>query len=251
MYDEANAMMDQLIADSAIEAHAVVGIWPARRDGDDILCDGPVNGHDRTTRFYGLRQQQDTDQDNCMCISDFIAPQGDHLAGFACTAGVGVDALKKQYEAAGEVDQSILVDACADRLSEAFAELLHLKLRKELWGFAPNEDLSLDELLKVKYQGIRPAPGYPTQPDHREKVALFELLQVPELLGGRMSLTESHMMLPAASVSALVFAHPDAQYFNVGQINRDQVQEYAKRRGESDVAETERWLGSSTLGYDP
>lgn len=243
-------MLDKLIAEDLIQAHAVVGIHPCRRQGDDIVVDGPVNGHMRSTTFYGLRQQQDTDQDNCACLSDFVAPQDDHLGGFACTCGVGVDALKAQYDKSGEVDQAILVDAVADRLTEAFAELLHVKVRKELWGYAPDEDLSLDDMLKVKYQGIRPAPGYPTQPDHREKVSLFDLLQVEELLDGSLGLTESHMMLPAAAVSALCFAHPDAQYFNVGQINRDQVQDYAARRGDA-LAETERWLGSSTLGYDP
>jgi len=163
---------------------------------------------------------------------------------------VGVEELKKEYEKSGEVDQSILLDAVTDRLTEAFAELIHLKMRKELWGYAKDEDLSQEDLLKVKYQGIRPAPGYPSQPDHREKPTLFDLLQVEELLGGRMALTESHMMLPAASVSALVFAHPEAEYFNVGQVNKDQVEDYAKRRGE-EVKDVERWLGSSTLGYDP
>jgi 5-methyltetrahydrofolate--homocysteine methyltransferase len=263
MFDEANEMMDNLIAKDLIEAHGVVGIWKCKRKGDDIEVEMPVStaapavggaypagaAAKKTTTFYGLRTQQDTDQDKCMCISDFVAEEGDHVGGFACTAGVGVDNLKKEYEASGEVDQSILLDAVTDRLTEAFAELIHLKMRKELWGYAQDEKLSMDDLLKVKYQGIRPAPGYPSQPDHREKPTLFELLQVEELLGGRMGLTESHMMLPAASVSALVFAHPEAEYFNVGQVNKDQVEDYAARRGDK-VADVERWLGSSTLGYD-
>jgi 5-methyltetrahydrofolate--homocysteine methyltransferase len=148
------------------------------------------------------------------------------------------------------VDQAILLDAVTDRLCEAFAELIPLKIRKELWGYAPDEDLSLDDMLKVKYTGIRPAPGYPSQPDHREKPTLFEQLQVEELIGGhRMGLTESHMMLPAASVSALVFAHPQSEYFTVGQVNKDQVEDYASRRGDK-ITDVERWLGSSTLGYD-
>merc|ERR1719159_609293 len=263
VYDEANAMMDKLIEKELVEAHAVVGIWKCKQKGDDIEVEMPMSAAPpavggaypasaakKTTTFYGLRMQQDTDQEHCMSISDFVSPDGDHIGGFACTCGVGVDKLKKEYEASGEVDQSILLDAVTDRLTEAFAELIHLKMRKELWGYAQDEKLSLEDLLKVKYQGIRPAPGYPSQPDHREKPTLFELLQVEELLGGKMGLTESHMMLPAASVSALVFAHPEAEYFNVGQVNKDQVEDYAKRRGEK-VEDVERWLGSSTLGYDP
>merc|ERR1719261_923725 len=200
MYDEANAMMDKIIEKELIEAHAVVGIWKCKRKGDDIEVEMPCSAAPpavggaypagaaakKTTTFYGLRMQQDTDQANCVSISDFVSPDGDHVGGFACTCGVGVDALKKEYEKTGEVDQSILLDAVTDRLTEAFAELIHLKMRKELWGHAPDEDLSLDDLLKVKYQGIRPAPGYPSQPDHREKPTLFELLQVEELLGGKM-----------------------------------------------------------------
>jgi 5-methyltetrahydrofolate--homocysteine methyltransferase len=187
-----------------------------------------------------------------MCQSDFIAPEGitDHIGGFACTVGVGVEALKAEYEARGEVDKTILIDAVADRLTEAFAELIHMKMRKQLWGYVPDEELSLDDMLKVKYQGIRPAPGYPTQPDHREKQTLFDLLQVEELLGGRLGLTDSYMMLPAAAVSALVFAHKQSEYFNVGNLNKDEVTDYATRRGETGLKDTERWLGSTVLGYD-
>jgi 5-methyltetrahydrofolate--homocysteine methyltransferase len=158
--------------------------------------------------------------------------------------------MKEDFHSRGEVDQAILLDAVADRLSEAYAELIHVQIRKQLWGFAPDEDMSLDDMLKVKYQGIRPAPGYPSQPDHREKETLFNLLEVEQLLGGRLELTESFMMLPAAAVCALVFAHPDSEYFNVGQVNKDQVIDYAKRRGETGVEDTERWLGATVLGYD-
>jgi 5-methyltetrahydrofolate--homocysteine methyltransferase len=253
IFDEANEMMDELIAAGTIEAHGVVGIWPANSRGDDIIVQGP-SGVSNPMIFYGLRQQQDTDQDFCMCQSDFIAPEGmgitDHIGGFACSGGIGVEKLKAEYEARGEVDKTILVDAVADRLTEAFAELIHLKMRTHLWGYAPNENLGLDDMLKVKYQGIRPAPGYPTQPDHREKRALFDMLQVEELLGGRMELTDSFMMLPAAAVSATVFAHKESEYFNVGQLNKDEVTDYASRRGETGIKETERWLGSTVLGYD-
>jgi len=247
MFDEANEMMDKVIAAGSIEAHAVVGIWPARAVGDDIIVDGPTN---KPMTFYGLRQQQDTDQEFTMCHSDFVAKEGDHIGAFACSCGVGVEKLKEDFHSRGEVDQAILLDAVADRLSEAYAELIHVQIRKKLWGYAPDEDMSLDDMLKVKYQGIRPAPGYPSQPDHREKKTLFDMLQVEELLGGRIGLTDSYMMLPAAAVCALVFAHPKSEYFNVGQINKDQVIDYAKRRGETGCAETERWLGATVLGYD-
>jgi 5-methyltetrahydrofolate--homocysteine methyltransferase len=200
--------------------------------------------------FYGLRQQQDTDQDVTYCHSDFVAKEGDHIGAFACSCGIGVEKMKEDFHSRGEVDQAILLDAVADRLSEAYAELIHVQIRKQLWGFAPDEDMSLDDMLKVKYQGIRPAPGYPSQPDHREKETLFNLLEVEQLLGGRLELTESFMMLPAAAVCALVFAHPDSEYFNVGQVNKDQVIDYAKRRGETGVEDTERWLGATVLGYD-
>jgi 5-methyltetrahydrofolate--homocysteine methyltransferase len=148
------------------------------------------------------------------------------------------------------VDQAILLDAIADRLTEAFAELIHVKMRKEWWGYAPDEDFSLDDLLKCKYDGIRPAPGYPSQPDHREKDTLYEWLEVASRSDGLIDMTESKMTLPAASVTALVFAHPQAKYFAVGQVNKDQVQEYSERMKVT-VEETEKWLGYSVLGYDP
>jgi len=248
IYDEANRMLDWLIKEDKIEAHAVYGIWPAYSTGEDIKVDGP-NGEQT---FYGLRQQLDIDDACYRSLSDYIAPKGfgDHLGGFACTCGVGVEELKEKYAANNEIDQSILLDAVADRLTEAFAELIHLKMRKETWAYAPDEDLTLDELLKCKYDGIRPAPGYPSQPDHREKDTLYSWLQVEDLSGKRISMTESKMTLPAASVTALVFAHPDAKYFAVGQVNKDQAQTYSERRGVP-LAETERWLGYSVLGYDP
>jgi 5-methyltetrahydrofolate--homocysteine methyltransferase len=238
MYDEANEMMDKVIAAGSIEAHAVVGIWPAHSVGDDIIVDGPKK---EPLTFYGLRQQQDMDQDVTMCHSDFIAPEGmnDHIGAFACSCGVGVEKLKEDFHSRGEVDQAILLDAVADRLTEAYAELIHVQIRKQLWGYAPDENMSLEDMLKVKYQGIRPAPGYPSQPDHREKETLFDMLEVDKLLGGRIDLTDSYMMLPAASVCAHVFAHAEAEYFNVGPVNRDQVASYARRRGETGVDDTE------------
>merc|ERR1712003_296096 len=184
--------------------------------------------------------------------ADFIAPKGvaDYIAGFACTGGLGCTEQKKLFEEKGEIDKSILLDALADRLAEAFAELIHLKIRKTLWGYSPDENLSLEDLLKVRYQGIRPAPGYPSQPDHREKRTLWDLLDIDRLSEGKLELTESYMMMPSASVCALVFAHPQAKYFSVGQVNKDQVESYAARRGETGVESTERWLGSTVLGYE-
>merc|ERR1712203_872909 len=186
-------------------------------------------------------------------MGDFIAPKGvapDYIAAFACTGGMGCHEQRAKFEADGEIDKAILLEAVADRLAEAFAELIHLKIRTTLWGFVPDENLSLDDLLKVRYQGIRPAPGYPSQPDHREKKTLWDLLDVDKLSGGKMTLTESFMMQPSASVCALCFAHPEAKYFSVGQVNKDQVEAYAARRGESGVEATERWLGSTVLGYE-
>merc|ERR1712238_405174 len=154
------------------------------------------------------------------------------------------------FEDKGEIDCAILLEAVADRLAEAFAELIHLKIRTTLWGYAPTEKLTLEDLLKVRYQGIRPAPGYPSQPDHREKKTLWDLLDIDRLSEGTMTLTESYMMQPGASVCALCFAHPEAKYFSVGQVNKDQVKEYSDRRGEPDVKGREKWLGSTVLGYE-
>merc|ERR1719491_733953 len=184
---------------------------------------------------------------------DFIAPKDaapDYIAAFAATGGLGCHEQREIFEDAGEIDKAILLEAVADRLAEAFAELIHLKIRTTLWGYAPKENLTLDDLLKVRYQGIRPAPGYPSQPDHREKLTLWELLDVSRLSEDSMTLTESYMMQPSASVCALMFAHPEAKYFSVGQVNKDQVEAYSARRGESGVEGTEKWLGSTVLGYE-
>ena len=171
------------------------------------------------------------------------------MASFACQAGVGAHELVQEWNAKGEIDQAIMLEAIADRLAEALAELVHLKLRREWWGYAKNEDIPLASLLKVKYQGIRPAPGYPSQPDHREKLVLWELLDIENLSKGTMTLTESLMMSPAASVCAICFSHPKSKYFSVGQVNKDQVVDYALRTATS-VQECERWLGSTVIGYE-
>jgi 5-methyltetrahydrofolate--homocysteine methyltransferase len=246
-------MLAWIKKEKILKADGVLGVHPANSVGDDIEVYTDETRSVVSQKFYGLRQQLDMGENEYWCQSDFLAPKGvadDYIAMFANTGGLGCHEQRQKFEKNGDIDQAILLDAIADRLAEAFAELIHLKIRKELWGYAPDEALTLDDMLKVKYQGIRPAPGYPSQPDHREKTALWELLEVDRLSSGKMYLTESFMMQPAASVCALVFAHPEAKYFSVGQVNVDQVQDYAARRGEDGTSSSERWLGSTVLGYE-
>nr|UKS50372.1 B12-dependent methionine synthase [Margalefidinium polykrikoides] len=253
LFDEAKEMLDWVIKENILQASGVVGIWPANTVGDDIQVYEDESREKVAATFYGLRQQLDMGESEYWCQSDFIAPKGvapDYIAAFANTGGLGCHEQRKKFEETGDIDKAILLEAIADRLAEAFAELIHLKIRKEMWGYAPDENLSLDDMLKVRYQGIRPAPGYPSQPDHREKKTMWDLLDIDKLSGGTLQLTESYTMLPGASVSALVFAHPEAKYFSVGQVNKDQVEAYAARRGEGGVEGTERWLGSTVLGYE-
>jgi len=253
LFDEATVMLDWIRKDKILKATGVVGIWPCNSVGDDIEVYANEERNEPVCKFYGLRQQLDTGDATCICQSDFIAPKGvapDYIAAFTATGGLGCHEQREIFEKKGEIDCAILLEALADRLAEAFAELMHKKIRTTLWGFSADETLTLDEMLKVKYQGIRPAPGYPSQPDHREKQQMWDLLEVDKLSEGKMILTESFMMLPGASVSALVFAHPEAKYFSVGQVNMDQVADYAKRREEAGVESTERWLGSTVLGYE-
>jgi len=209
----------------------------------------------RTTRshtFPMLRQQAEKDTDEpYMALSDFIAPKEsgvkDYLGMFVATSGIGLDELTAKYKADNDDYSYIMAEALADRLAEAFAELMHEQVRKDHWGYAKDEDFNCEDLLKVKYQGIRPAPGYPTQPDHTEKGTMWDLMNVQEEIG--VELTESFAMLPAASVSGMYFAGKCAQYFNVGKITTDQVKEYADRKQQKfEVAE--RWL-SPILSYEP
>lgn len=252
LYDEAQEMLKIVLEKKSIQCSAVCGVWPANSVGDDIEVYTDETRTEVKTIFYGLRQQMQMGQKECLCQSDFVAPKDsgvkDYIGALACTGGINVEPIKKVYEEAGEIDKSILLDALADRLAEAFTERVHEKMRKEIWGCVPDEKLTVEEMLKVKYQGIRPAQGYPTQPDHREKTQLWKLLDIDELSSGEMVLTDSFMMMPAASVSALVFSHPEARYFSVGALDKDQAVNYAERRKET-LEENERWLGSSVLGY--
>jgi len=253
LFAEANEMLEWIVKENILNASGVVGIWPANSVGDDIEVYANENRDEVKCKFYGLRQQLDMNESTYWCQSDFIAPKNvkpDYIAMFGCTGGMGCHEQRAKFEANGDIDKAILLEALADRLAEAFAELIHLKIRTTLWGYAPKENFSLEDLLKVRYQGIRPAPGYPSQPDHREKQTLWDLLDVNRLSENTMQLTESFMMQPGASVCALVFAHPEAKYFSVGQVNKDQVEEYSARRGEAGVEGTERWLGSTVLGYE-
>jgi len=250
LYDDANALLDELEKSRALRANAVYGFWRAAADGDDVVLYDDAARANEVARFPMLRQQRPHgDGAPQRSLADFVAPResglADSIGAFALTAGLGAGELAKQAEAANDDYRAILVKAVADRLAEAFAEMLHARVRRE-WGYGAGESLSNDELIDEKYRGIRPAFGYPACPDHSEKRTLFRLLGA-EAVG--LSLTESCAMWPAASVSGLYFAHPAARYFNVGLIGRDQASDYAARK-RMPVADVERWLGSN-LAYDP
>jgi 5-methyltetrahydrofolate--homocysteine methyltransferase len=236
LFDDANTMLDEIIADGSLQARGVYGFWPAHSDGDDIALDNGV-------RFPMLRQQtvKPAGRPN-RSLADYIAPAGDHLGGFA-VAIQGADTLAGRYEAEGDDYRAIMVKALADRLAEAFAEYAHLEARRE-W-FEPDAQPDLADLHAERYRGIRPALGYPASPDHSEKRELFDLLGAPEV---GIDLTDSYAMTPAASVSGLIFAHPSARYFTVGRIAKDQTEDYAVRRGQS-LTEVERWLRPN-LAYE-
>ncbi len=250
LFADANRLLDQIIRDKSITAKGVVGIFPANSVGDDIEVYSDITRKQVIARFYNLRNQElKTEGTPNLCLSDFIAPRSsgmvDYLGAFAVTAGLGIEVLLDHFMKALDDYQGIMVKALADRLAEAFTELIHLKIRKELWGYASNEALSRDDLLLEKFKGIRPAHGYPACPDHSEKTTLFHLLQASENTG--ITLTESFSMLPAASVSGLVFANPRSRYFYVGNISADQVQDYAARK-ELTVQSVESLLASN-LNY--
>ena len=250
LFDEAQVLLKKMIDEKLIEARATFAFWPANQvQHDDIeLYD---EAGEPIAMLHHLRQQiEKTDGKPNMCLADFVAPKDsgitDYIGGFIVTAGIGVDELAKSYQAAGDDYNAIMVQALADRLAEACAEWLHQQVRTNYWGYDTGEELSNDELIREKYKGIRPAPGYPACPDHTEKGTLFELLDPNKDFGVEM--TEHYAMFPTAAVSGWYFAHPNAQYFAVGKIEKDQVESYAKRRND-DMEYTERWL-SPALGYD-
>jgi 5-methyltetrahydrofolate--homocysteine methyltransferase len=243
LLDDAHAMLADLIENDKLVAKAVYGIYPAASKGDDIVIYEDESRVDESARLLTLRQQGARGGKESLALADYIAPaeseHKDYVGTFCVTAGFGSDELAAEFEKNHDDYNSIMVKALADRLAEAFAEYLHEKVRKETWGYAKDERLSGDELIKEAYTGIRPAPGYPACPDHLEKPTLWKLMQVEERIG--VTLTESLAMWPAASVSGYYFAHPKAKYFGLGKIKRDQLEDYAKRRSIS-IQEAEKWL---------
>ena len=255
LFDDAQALLGRVIEDGSLTARGVIGLWPAHREGDDIVLDDTATARGETldfetheiaagreplpesVRLHTLRQQRDQTTPNT-ALADFVAYKGDHIGAFA-VAIHGAEELAREFEAQFDDYNAILVKAVADRLAEAFAEKLHRDVRVRHWGYAPDEALDNTDLIKEKYHGIRPAPGYPAQPDHTEKRTIFRLLSAEDI---GLRLTESCAMYPAAAVSGLYFAHPDARYFAVGRIGRDQVADYARRKGWT-LEEAERWLG--------
>jgi 5-methyltetrahydrofolate--homocysteine methyltransferase len=252
LYDDARRMLDRIVAERWVTARGVYGFFPAASRDEDIEVYADESRSGRTAVLHQLREQKRKarGQPN-LCLADFVAPASsgrrDWIGAFAVTAGLGIDARVKAFEAAHDDYQAILLKALADRLAEAFAERLHEIVRTEAWGYAPDERLSNEALIAETYRGIRPAPGYPACPDHTEKATLWSLLDAQARAGIR--LTESFAMLPAASVSGWYFSHPGARYFAVGRIDRDQVADYARRKGVS-LAQAERWLAPS-IGYAP
>jgi 5-methyltetrahydrofolate--homocysteine methyltransferase len=251
LYRDANRLLDRIVQEGLLEARGVVGFWPAAAVGDDIALYADETRTRELGRLHTLRQQMPKSSGKAnVALSDFIAPQGeapDYIGAFAVTAGHGEDKLVKAFKAQGDDYSAIMASALADRLAEAFAERLHQMVRTDLWGYAPDEALPLEDVLAERYQGIRPAPGYPAQPDHTEKATLFKLLQAEAHTG--LALTESYAMSPGAAVCGVYFARPEAHYFGVGKIERDQVADYARRKAWP-LAEAERWL-APILNYEP
>ncbi len=251
LFRDAQAMLDRIIAGKWLTARAVIGLWPAANILDDVEVYTDTTRTTRLATLHSLRQQADKpiERPN-LCLADFIAPKEfgkpDWIGGFAVTAGIGIEEHLARFQADYDDYSSIILKALADRLAEAFAEHMHERMRREFWGYAPDESLDNEALVAEKYRGIRPAPGYPACPDHTEKTALFALLDVTKNTG--IELTEGFSMYPAAAVSGWYYSHPDSQYFVVGRLTREQVEDYAKRKGWT-VVEAERWLASN-LDYE-
>ncbi len=253
LWNDAKKMIKYFNDEKTIQPSAVIGFWPVNSDGDDLMVFKNNSRKEILTKFHFLRQQvnrKKSERPN-FCLSDFIAPlsseKEDFLGAFAVTAGKGIEKLSKDFEKEKDDYNSILVKSLGDRIAEALAEMLHLKVRKKFWAYSKSEKLSNEQLIKENFIGIRPAPGYPACPDHSEKMTLFKLLEVENNL--KISLTESFAMTPASSVSGFYFSHPESSYFGVGKINKDQVKDYASRKGIS-IEIAEKWLGPN-LSYSP
>jgi len=253
LFADAKAMLDRMVAENWLTASAVIGFFPANAEGDDIVVFADEGRTAERARLFTLRQQmaRSTDRRHHLALADFVAPRAtglaDYVGGFAVTAGIGEEAVAERFARANDDYSKILSQALADRLAEAFAERMHERVRREFWGYAADEAFTNEELIREAYQGIRPAPGYPAQPDHTEKRTLFDLLDAEAATGIR--LTESYAMWPGSSVSGLYFSHPESHYFGVGRIEEDQVEDYARRKGWS-ISEAERWL-APILNYEP
>jgi len=246
LFDDAKALLKRIVDEKLLTAKAVIGFWPAQAVGDDIVLD--VEG--KEVVIHTLRQQAEKTADNpYYALSDFIAAKEtglpDYFGGFALTTGIGCDELVAEFEANYDDYNSIMAKALADRLAEAFAERMHELVRKDYWGYAKEEHLSNEDLIKEEYAGIRPAPGYPACPEHTEKGTLFQLLDAENKIG--LHLTESYAMHPTAAVSGFYFAHPQSKYFGLGKITKDQIEDYAVRK-DMTIDEVERWL-SPNLAY--
>ena len=244
LYKDANDLLDRVEKEKLLEARGMCALFPANSVGDDIEVYTDESRTEVLKVIHNLRQQTDKPKGFNYCLSDYIAPKesgkADWIGGFAVTGGIGERKLADEYKANGDDYNAIMIQAVADRLAEAFAEYLHKEVRKDIWGYSPEEDLTNDDLIREKYQGIRPAPGYPACPEHTEKGTLWELMNVEEAID--MTLTSSYAMWPGASVSGMYFSHPDSRYFAIAQIQKDQAESYAERKG-WDMLEAEKWLG--------
>jgi 5-methyltetrahydrofolate--homocysteine methyltransferase len=242
LLNDANKMLDDIIAKDWLQAKAVIGVWRANAEMDDVYLS--ENGKQIAT--YNFLRQQGKKRKANRCLADFVAPftsgKQDYIGSFVCTAGLGIEKQLAIFEKDHDDFNSIMLKVIADRLAEALTEYMHEKIRKEIWGYAADEQFKNEDLIKEEYKGIRPAPGYTACPDHTEKLKIFELLDAEKSIG--VSLTESMAMSPAASVSGYYFAHPEAKYFSVGKVQDDQIEDYAKRKNMS-IENVEKWLRSN------
>ena len=248
LFNDATEMLEDIVSNNLLQANAVIGLYPVKKSGEDIVVLDPSDQKQQISKFHFLRQQGKKGKNlPNLSLSDYISnDERDYLGVFAVTAGIGIEKLIARFEQEHDDYKVIMVKALADRLAEAFAELMHKKVRTEFWGYAKEEELNNEALIKEKYQGIRPAPGYPACPDHTEKRTLFDLLEVEKHTG--IALTESNAMYPASSVSGFYMAHPESKYFGLGKIGKDQVEHYAERKGMT-IQEVEKWLAPN-LNYD-